>query len=68
MISKYSNLMCVKSLITVVMCCTLAALAIMDPADYKTTMENLTYIIITFYFSHQTQKGEDKNGRSNGSL
>lgn len=52
------HFLCVKSIITVVMCCTLAALAILDPADYKTTMENLTYIIITFYFSHQTQKGE----------
>lgn len=55
------HFLCVKSIITVVMCCTLAALAILDPAEYKTTMENLTYIIITFYFSHQTQKGENKD-------
>ncbi len=60
MTTKYSNLMCVKSIVTIVMVCTLAALALIDPADYKTSLENLTYIIVTFYFSHQTEKGRQK--------
>ena len=53
------NLLCVKSIITVVLIATLATLAIMNPDEYKTTIENLTYIVVTFYFSHQTNKKGD---------
>lgn len=59
------NLLCVKSIITVVLIATLATLAIMNPDEYKTTIENLTYIVVTFYFSHQSnKKGDSDNERS----
>ena len=55
------NLLCVKSIITVVLIVTLATLAIMNPDEYKATIENLTYIVVTFYFTHQTNKKGDND-------
>ena len=59
------NLLCVKSIITVVLIATLATLAIMNPDEYKTTIENLTYIVVTFYFSHQSSKKGDNDNVGN---
>ena len=54
------NLLCVKSIITVVLIVTLATLAIMNPDEYKTTIENLTYSC-NILFSHQTNKKGDND-------
>lgn len=59
------NLLCVKSIITVVLIVTLATLAFMNPDEYKATIENLTYIVVTFYFSHQTNKKGDNDNVGN---
>ena len=51
--------LCVKSIVTVILVLTLAYLAITHPEEYKETIINITYIIVTFYFSYQNNKKKE---------
>lgn len=59
-----NSLLCVKSMITILVIITLCALTIIDflrgTHEFKSLFEILTTSVITFYFSHQTDKAEKK--------
>lgn len=59
-----NSLLCVKSMITILVIITLCALTIIDflrgTHEFKSLFEILTTSVITFYFSHQTDKTEKK--------
>lgn len=61
------SFLCVKSIITVMLVATLSYLAIQNPEEYKETIINITYIIITFYFTYQSNKKKEDgtNERNN---
>lgn len=65
-----NNLLCVKSIITIVISIAFSILCFLYPDDYTDTMKMIIVSVITFYFSHQTDKsnnkskeGETKNGK-----
>ena len=53
---KYSNILCVKSILTIVLSVAFAILCFLYPADFTDTMKMVIVSVITFYFSHQTDK------------
>lgn len=55
-INKYSNILCVKSILTIVLSVAFAVLCFIYPADFTDTMKMVIVSVITFYFSHQTDK------------
>lgn len=59
-----NSLLCVKSMITILVIITLCVLTIIDflrgTHEFKSLFEILTTSVITFYFSHQTDKNEKK--------
>ena len=59
---KYSNILCVKSILTIVLSVAFAALCFIYPEDYTDTMKMVIVSVITFYFSHQIDK---KNAQKN---
>lgn len=61
-ISRYPNLMCVKSIMTIVLTVTLAVLAILYPDRFGDTLKDMCYIVVTFYFTHQINKRDEKKG------
>lgn len=66
MAKKYSNLLCVKSIITIVLCAAFSALCFMYPDTYTDTMKTVIVSVITFYFTHQINKKEGENNGNGG--
>ena len=60
--NKYSNILCVKSILTIVLSLAFSILCFLYPADFTDTMKMVIVSVITFYFSHQTDK---KNAQKN---
>lgn len=64
-----NNLLCVKSIITIVISVAFSVLCFLYPDDYTDTMKMIIVSVITFYFSHQSEKanknkeGENVNGK-----
>lgn len=62
-----NSLLCVKSIITLIVILTLAALVIIDKiqgnSEYKEIFTIVVTSVTTFYFSHQTDKAQNKNGK-----
>lgn len=54
--NKYSNILCVKSILTIVLSIAFSILCFLYPADFTDTMKMVIVSVITFYFSHQTDK------------
>lgn len=54
--NKYSNILCVKSILTIVLSVAFAVLCFIYPEDYTDTMKMVIVSVITFYFSHQIDK------------
>lgn len=58
-----TSLLCVKSLITILVIITLCALTVIDflrgTHEFKSLFEILATSVITFYFSHQTDKKQE---------
>lgn len=52
------NLMCVKSLLTLVLSLGFVALTFMYPDEYAETMKTVVTTVITFYFTHQLNKND----------
>lgn len=63
--NQFSNLMCVKSIITIAIVIAIIVLSFLYPDEYSETMRNAVTMIVTFYFTHQTnkQQGSDENDR-----
>ena len=66
MAKKYSNLFCVKSIITIVLCIAFSALCFIYPDVYTDTMKTVIVSVITFYFTHQINKKEGENNGNGG--
>ena len=66
MAKKYSNSLCVNSIITIVLCVAFSALCFMDPETYTDTMKTVIVSVITFYFTHQINKKEGENNGNGG--
>lgn len=62
------NLLCVKSIITIILCTAFSALCFLYPETYEETMKTVIVSVITFYFAHQigktSNKGDDNNGNN----
>ena len=54
------NLMCVKSILTLVLSLGFVALTFMYPDEYAETMKTVVTTVITFYFTHQLNKNEGR--------
>lgn len=63
MAGKYPNLFCVKSILTIILSITFAALCFLYPDKYEETMKTIIVSVITFYFSHQIGKSESEGKR-----
>lgn len=55
--NEIRNLMCVKSIITILLVLSVVVLSYIYPEQYAETMRNCCTMVVTFYFSHQSQKG-----------
>lgn len=56
------NLLCVKSIITIILTLAFSVLTFMEPEIYSDTMKTAVTSVITFYFAHQitkSSKGDD---------
>lgn len=58
---RFNNLLCVKSIMTVSVTVTLCILTILYPDTYSEVFRNISVMIATFYFAHQTDKKEAMN-------
>lgn len=56
--TKYPNLMCVKSILTIIISVGFVALCFIHPQEYEDTMKTVIVSVITFYFSHQIGKSQ----------
>lgn len=54
--------MCVKSIITICVILTLCVLTVMYPETYCDTFKSVVTMVATFYFTHQLNKREEKQG------
>lgn len=54
--AKYQNLLCVKSILTIVLSIGFVVLTFLHPDEYAETMKIVVTTVITFYFTHQTNK------------
>lgn len=52
------NLMCVKSIVTVILTAALVVAVFLYPATYEETFKNAVTMVVTFYFAHQSEKRE----------
>lgn len=50
------NLLCVKSIITILLTAAFCALTFLYPETYEETMKTVITSVITFYFAHQMEK------------
>lgn len=53
---NHKNLLCVKSIITIMLCAALVVCTFLFPELYVDTFKNAVTMIITFYFVHQDNK------------
>ena len=66
MVKKFNNLVCVKSIITIVLCIAFSVLFFIYPDVYTDTMKTVIVSVITFYFTHQINKKESENNGNVG--
>ena len=68
------NLVCVKSIMTILLTAMLCVMVYMRPDDYGDVFKNIVVMVATFYFSYQGQKvrkeidnvtGNNSDGGSN---
>lgn len=53
-------LLCVKSIITIIICLAFSVLCFIYPEAYEETMKTVIVSVITFYFAHQIGKSSHK--------
>lgn len=68
--SVTNPLLCVKSIITIVLCVAFSILCFVYPETYEETMKTVIVSVITFYFAHQIGKSSheqiDDDERNDG--
>lgn len=64
---KCQNLLCVKSILTIVLAIGFTVLCFIYPEEYTDTMKTLVTSVVTFYFSHQIGKYQNKEVVTNES-
>lgn len=52
------QLLCVKSIMTIMVTAMLCVMVYLHPSDYGELFKNVCVMVATFYFSHQQRKGE----------
>lgn len=57
------NILCVKSIMTIMFSAMLCVMVYLYPEDYGDVFKNIAVMVATFYFSYQTKKGDAVNGR-----
>ena len=61
------NLLCVKSIMTVILCIALVYLTIVYPEQYSDTFKSCVTMVFTFYFNYQqTKKQLERNDSNEG--
>lgn len=63
---NFQNLMCVKSVITILLISSLVVLSFLYPTEYAETLKSSVTMVVTFYFAHQSdkqQRKEDENAK-----
>lgn len=55
-VSVPNPLLCVKSIITIILCLAFSVLCFIYPETYEETMKTVIVSVITFYFAHQIGK------------
>lgn len=61
------NLLCVKSIMTVILCIALVYLTIVYPEQYSDTFKSCVTMVVTFYFNYQqTKKQLERNDSNEG--
>lgn len=58
---KFNNLLCVKSLLTIIFSIGAIILTCLYPAEMLNTFQTCLTMIITFYFAHQYNKLKENN-------
>lgn len=53
---SFQNLMCVKSVITILLIGSLVVLSFIYPEAYVETLKSCVTMVVTFYFAHQSDK------------
>jgi len=61
-INKYTSILCVKSILTIILSVAFSILCFIYPVQYEETMKMVIVSVITFYFSHQTDKKTAERG------
>ena len=59
-VSVPTPLLCVKSIITIILCLAFSVLCFIYPEAYDETMKTVIVSVITFYFAHQIGKSSHK--------
>ena len=59
-VSERNPLLCVKSIITIILCLAFSVLCFIYPEAYEETMKTVIVSVITFYFAHQIDKASHK--------
>lgn len=59
-LKSFQNLMCVKSVITILLISSLVVLSFIYPVEYAETLKSSVTMVVTFYFAHQTDKQQRK--------
>lgn len=59
--NKRNNLMCVKSIITILLVSALVVQSFVYPDAYAETFRNAVTMVVTFYFVHQNDKKGNKH-------
>ena len=62
---KFTNLMCVKSLLTIIFSIGAIVLTCLYPTEMLNTFQTCLTMIITFYFAHQYDKKLKENNDNN---
>lgn len=63
---KNKNLLCVKSILTIIVSISFCILCFIYPDTYVDTMKTIIPVVITFYFSHQIGKSQYENNDNKG--
>lgn len=62
---KFNNLLCVKSLLTIIFSIGAIVLTCLYPSEMLNTFQTCLTMIITFYFAHQYDKKIKENNDNN---
>ena len=61
---KFNNLMCVKSLLTIIFSIGAIILTCLYPSEMLNTFQTSLTMIITFYFAHQYDKKQNNDNKN----